>query len=62
MRRLRWAMVGGGRGSLIGDSHRIAARIDARWELVEGAFDIDPERGRASLGQGRSRMIRYFRA
>lgn len=47
MRRLRWAMIGGGRGSLIGDSHRIAARIDARWELVAGAFDIDPERGRA---------------
>ena len=45
-RRLRLGMFGGGRGSLIGDSHRIAARIDARWELVAGAFDIDPERGR----------------
>lgn len=46
-RPLRLAMVGGGAGSLIGDSHRIAARLDGRWRLVAGAFDADPSRGRA---------------
>lgn len=46
-RRLRLGMVGGGAGSLIGDSHRIASRMDDRYELAAGAFDIDPERGRA---------------
>jgi predicted dehydrogenase len=46
-RRLRLGMVGGGATSLIGDSHRIASRIDDRYELVAGAFDIDPARGRA---------------
>jgi predicted dehydrogenase len=52
-RRLRFGMVGGGATSLIGDSHRIASRIDDRYELVAGAFDIDPHRGRtfaAELG------------
>jgi len=46
-RRLRFGMVGGGRGSLIGGSHRIAARLDDRYELVAGALDLDAERGRA---------------
>lgn len=43
---LRWAMVGGGRGSQIGYIHRSAALRDFNFELVAGAFDIDPERGR----------------
>jgi predicted dehydrogenase len=50
---LRFAMVGGGAGSQIGDGHRIAARMDGLFTLVAGAFDIDPERSRAfgcSLG------------
>ncbi len=41
-------MVGGGAGSFIGGVHRIAARLDDRFELVAGAFSSDPERGRAS--------------
>ena len=45
-RRLRLGMVGGGATSLIGDSHRVASRIDDRYALVAGAFDIDPARGR----------------
>jgi predicted dehydrogenase len=52
-RRLRLGMVGGGATSLIGDSHRIASRMDDRYELAAGAFDIDPQRGRrfaAELG------------
>jgi predicted dehydrogenase len=50
-RRLRLGMVGGGVSSLIGDSHRIASRMDDRYDLVAGAFDIDPERGRTFAGQ-----------
>ena len=47
-RRLRLGMVGGGEGAFIGAVHRIAARLDDRWELVAGAFSSDPERARAS--------------
>jgi predicted dehydrogenase len=47
-RRLRLGMVGGGRGAFIGGVHRIASRIDDRWQLVAGALSSDPERGRAS--------------
>lgn len=44
---IRWAMVGGGRGSQIGYVHRSAALRDRYFDLVAGAFDLDPERGRA---------------
>jgi predicted dehydrogenase len=47
-RRLRLGMVGGGRGAFIGAVHRIAARLDDRWELVAGALSSDPERARVS--------------
>jgi len=47
-RRLRLGMVGGGRGAFIGAVHRIAARLDDRWELVAGALSSDPERAKAS--------------
>jgi len=47
-RRLRLGMVGGGRGAFIGAVHRIAARLDDRYELVAGALSSDPERARAS--------------
>lgn len=43
---IRWGMIGGGRGSQIGYIHRSAALRDANFELVAGAFDIDPERGK----------------
>jgi predicted dehydrogenase len=50
---LRLGMVGGGEGAYIGNIHRIAARLDGAWTLVAGAFDVDPERGRAfALSQG----------
>ena len=42
--RLRLGMVGGGRGAFIGETHRIAARIDDRYELVAGALSADPQR------------------
>lgn len=41
---LRWAMIGGGRGSQIGYIHRAAAERDHLFQLVAGAFDINPER------------------
>ena len=44
---LRLGMIGGGEGAYIGNIHRIAARLDGAWLLVAGAFDVDPERGRA---------------
>lgn len=43
---VRWAMVGGGRGSQIGYIHRSAALRDHNFELVAGTFDIDAERGK----------------
>ena len=43
---IRCGMVGGGRGSQIGYIHRSAALRDFNFELVAGAFDIDPERGK----------------
>lgn len=45
-RPIRWAMIGGGRGSMIGYIHRSAALRDQSFQLVAGAFDIDPERGK----------------
>lgn len=46
--RIRYAMVGGGRGAFIGAVHRIAARMDDRFELVAGALSANPENARAS--------------
>lgn len=43
-RRLRFALVGGGPGSFIGDIHRIAAELDREIELVAGAFSSDAGR------------------
>ncbi|MDP6874155.1 MAG: Gfo/Idh/MocA family oxidoreductase [Alphaproteobacteria bacterium] len=47
-RRLRLGMVGGGRDAFIGGVHRIAARIDDRYELVAGALSSSPEKAKAS--------------
>ncbi len=47
-RRLRLGMVGGGAGGFIGAVHRLAARLDDRYELVAGALSSDPERAARS--------------
>jgi predicted dehydrogenase len=47
-RKIRYGMVGGGRGAFIGAVHRIAAAMDQQTELVCGAFSSDPERSKAS--------------
>tara|TARA_B100001105_G_C22400464_1_gene449112 strand:+ start:1221 stop:2342 length:1122 start_codon:yes stop_codon:yes gene_type:complete len=41
-------MVGGGQGAFIGAVHRIAARLDDRYELVAGALSSNPERAATS--------------
>jgi predicted dehydrogenase len=47
-RKLRFGMVGGGRGAFIGAVHRIAATMDGKAELVAGAFSAEPARSKAS--------------
>ncbi len=47
-RRIRFGMVGGGRGAFIGAVHRFAARLDDLYELVAGALSADEENARAS--------------
>lgn len=49
-RKIRYGMVGGGRGAFIGAVHRIAAAMDQQIDLVCGAFSSDPEKSRASGG------------
>lgn len=46
MKKLNWGLVGGGKGSQIGDAHRIGAAMDNCFELVAGALDIDAAKGR----------------
>jgi predicted dehydrogenase len=51
--KMNWGLIGGGEGSQIGATHRIAAGLDGAFELVAGALDVDPARSRAygiSLG------------
>ncbi len=47
-RKIRYGMVGGGRGAFIGAVHRIAAAMDQQIDLVCGAFSSDPGRSKAS--------------
>lgn len=52
-RRIRLGMVGGGEGAFIGAVHRIASRLDDRYELVAGALSATSEkaaRSAAALG------------
>lgn len=46
--RIRLGMVGGGEGAFIGAVHRIAARLDDRYEFVAGALSATPEKARRS--------------
>ncbi|WP_299726589.1 Gfo/Idh/MocA family oxidoreductase [uncultured Tateyamaria sp.] len=48
MTRIKLGMVGGGNDAFIGGVHRIASRIDDRFELVAGALSSTPEKSRAS--------------
>src|SRR5450432_62917 len=46
--RIRLGMVGGGEGAFIGAVHRIAARMDDRYELVAGALSASPDKAMRS--------------
>ncbi|MEO0747640.1 MAG: Gfo/Idh/MocA family oxidoreductase [Pseudomonadota bacterium] len=46
--RIKLGMVGGGNDAFIGGVHRIASRIDDRFELVAGALSSTPEKAQAS--------------
>ena len=58
-RRLRLGMVGGGPGAFIGAVHRIAARLDDRYELVAAALSSNAERSLA--GAKELRIARPYR-
>jgi predicted dehydrogenase len=46
--KLKLGMVGGGEGAFIGGVHRIAARLDDRYQLVAGALSSDATRAKQS--------------
>ena len=48
MRPLRWGMIGGGEGAFIGGVHRMAARLDGRYQLLAGVFSSDAEKTKRS--------------
>lgn len=53
MAKLKWGMIGGGKGSQIGPAHRLGAGLDGQFDFVAGALDHRAEEGRAyaeSLG------------
>src|SRR5215468_4928405 len=61
--RIRLGMIGGGEGAFIGAVHRIAARLDDRYELVAGALSSTPEKARrsaAALGLAPERSYTDF--
>jgi predicted dehydrogenase len=63
--RIKLGMVGGGSGAFIGAVHRIAARIDDKYELVAGALSSTPEKSRqsgAELGLDPSRTYDDFKS
>lgn len=64
-KRIRLGMVGGGQDAFIGAVHRIASRLDDRFELIAGALSSTAERARASgqaLGLAEERIYSDFAA
>src|SRR3954470_4192774 len=59
-RRVRLGMVGGGQGAFIGGVHRMAARLDDRYEFVAGALSSQAERSRASATELHLRPDRSY--
>jgi predicted dehydrogenase len=61
--RIRLGMVGGGEGAFIGAVHRIAARLDDRYDLVAGALSASPDkamRSAAAIGLAPDRSYPDF--
>jgi predicted dehydrogenase len=44
--KMNWGLIGGGEGSQIGATHRIAAGLDGAFQFAAGALDIDPKRAK----------------
>lgn len=64
-RRIRLGMVGGGQGAFIGAVHRLAARMDDKYEFVAGALSADAAKAKASgdeLGLAPDRIYSDFKA
>ncbi|WP_313030278.1 Gfo/Idh/MocA family oxidoreductase [Brucella sp.] len=62
--RIRLGMVGGGAGAFIGGVHRMASRLDNRFELVAGALSSSPEKAQASgreLGLAEDRIYSSYK-
>ena len=49
--KIRLGIVGGGIGSFVGSIHRIAARLDDRYELLAGALSSEPKRAADSAAE-----------
>jgi len=47
MTKLKWGMIGGGKGSQIGPAHRFGAQADGNFSFTAGALDVDPAKGQA---------------
>ncbi len=47
-RKLRLGMIGGGQGAFIGAVHRLAARIDDKYEFVAGCLSSTPAKAQES--------------
>ena len=53
-RKLRMAMIGGGKDAFIGAVHRLAFQMDGQVELVAGALSVNPE---IALASGRELFL-----
>ena len=63
--KLKLGMIGGGQDAFIGAVHRMAARLDGRYELTVGAFSSNPDTSRAmgallGLAPTRPRLVGVF--
>ncbi len=61
---IRLGMVGGGNDAFIGGVHRIASRLDGKYQLVAGALSSTPEKAQASgvaLGLAADRIYDDFK-
>lgn len=47
MTKLKWGLIGGGKGSQIGPAHRLGAQAHGLFEFTAGALDHDADAGRA---------------
>ncbi len=57
-RKLRMAMIGGGKDAFIGAVHRLAMNMDGQVELVAGALSVNPE---IALDSGKSLFLEQSR-